>query len=72
MTEHESRLLCAACLPSLARTATARRGARAPIAPLAALAGLLLSWWIFYIGGEILLEITARLQQTMEQGWLPW
>jgi hypothetical protein len=46
--------------------------ARAPIAPLAALAGLLLSGWIFYIGGEILLEITARLQQTMEQGWLPW
>jgi hypothetical protein len=41
------------------------------MAPLAALAGLLLSWWIFYIGGEILLEITARLQQTMEQTWLP-
>jgi hypothetical protein len=65
VTEHESRLLCAACLQSLARTAGARRGMPAPIAPLAALAGLLLSWWIFYIGGEILLEVTARL----EQGW---
>jgi hypothetical protein len=70
VTEHESRLLCAACLPLLARTSTARRGTPAPIAALAALAGLLLSWWIFYIGGEILLEITARLQQTMEQTWL--
>jgi hypothetical protein len=64
VTEHESRLLCAACLQSIARTAPARQGTRALIAPMAALAGLLLSWWIFYIGGEILLEITARLEQT--------
>jgi len=70
VTEHESRLLCAACLQSVSRTATPRRDTGTLIAPLAALAGLLLSWWIFYIGGEILLEITARLQQTMEQTWL--
>jgi hypothetical protein len=66
VTEHESRLLCAACLQSAAQTATARHGTRALIAPMAALAGFLLSWWIFYIGGEILLEITSRL----EQAWL--
>jgi hypothetical protein len=74
VTEHASRLLCAACLQSLTRTAPARRGVRVTIAPLAALASLLLSWWIFYTGGEILLEITTRLQQTiaqtMEQPWL--
>jgi len=70
VTEHESRLLCAACLQSLPRTAPARRGTRVRLAPLAALASLLFSWWIFYIAGEILLEITVRLQ-TMEQTWLP-
>jgi len=64
VTEHASRLLCAACLQSLTRTVPARRGVRVPIAPLAALASLLLSWWIFYIGGEILLEIAARAEQT--------
>ena len=75
VTEHASRLLCAACLHSLALAAPARRGTRALIAPLAALASLLLSWWIFYIGGQILLEMTARMQQAtaqrMEQTWLP-
>jgi len=72
VTEHQSRLLCAACLQSLAHgAAPGRRGARALLAPLTALGSLLLSWWIFYIGGEILLEITARVRQTMEQTWLP-
>jgi len=31
---------------------------------MAALGGLLLSWLIFYIGGEILLEIAARAEHT--------
>jgi hypothetical protein len=31
---------------------------------MAALVGLLLSWLIFYIGGEILLEIAARAEHT--------
>ena len=70
VTEHASRLLCSACLQALTRTPAAHRGA-ALLAPLAALAGLLWSWWLFYIGGEILLEITARLQQAVEQAWLP-
>ena len=70
VTEHASRLLCAACLQALSRTASARRGSRALLAPLGAFASLLLSWWIFYLSGEMLIEITARIQ-AMDQTWLP-
>jgi hypothetical protein len=34
---------------------------------MAALGGLLLSWLIFYVGGEILLELAARAERT----WRP-
>ena len=62
---HRLSLLCAACLQAIARAAPARRHrARALLAPIAALAGLLLSWLMFYIGGEILLEIAARAEHT--------
>jgi hypothetical protein len=65
VTEHESRLLCAACLQAIARAAPARRkGSRAVLGPLAALGGLSLAWAMFYVGGEILLEIAARAEQT--------
>ena len=65
VTEHESRLLCAACLQASAQAAPARRPrARALITAIAALASLVLSWLIFYITGEILLEFTARMEQT--------
>ncbi|MFN7996033.1 MAG: hypothetical protein U0Q18_20655 [Bryobacteraceae bacterium] len=65
MTEHEARLLCAACL-STAASAPADKRARARIllAPAAALAGLLFTWLAFYSTGEILMEITARTEQT--------
>jgi hypothetical protein len=63
VTEHELRLLCATCLQSIARSAPARRHrSRTLLGPLAALGGLLVSWSIFYIGGEILLEIAARAE----------
>jgi hypothetical protein len=65
VTEHESRLLCAACLQAIGRAARVRRRPiRALLAPVAALGGLLLSWLMFYIGGEILLEIAARAEHT--------
>jgi hypothetical protein len=52
-------------LQALARPAAARRHrGRALVTPIAALGGLVLSWLIFYIGGEILLEIAARAEQT--------
>ena len=63
VTEHESRLLCAACLQSVGRSApTLRHRSRALFTPAAAVGGLLLSWLVFYIGGEILLEIAARAE----------
>jgi hypothetical protein len=63
VTEHASRLLCAACLQSIGRGDPAlRHRSRALLTPAAALGGLLLSWLLFYIGGEILLEIAARAE----------
>jgi len=65
VTEHESRLLCAACLLALARMAPARRHrVRALLAPVGVMASLVLAWLIFYTGGEILLVIASRLDQT--------
>jgi hypothetical protein len=65
VTEHQSRLLCAPCLQAIARAAGARRNRpRALWTPLAALTGLSLSWLIFYIGGEILLEAAAHAERT--------
>jgi len=62
VTEHESRLLCAACLLAMARAAPARRPrARALLTPLAAVASLFLAWLMFYVGGEILLIVASRL-----------
>jgi hypothetical protein len=61
VTEHESRLLCASCLKGAAQAVPERRRrARRMLAPLAALAGLFLSWLIFYGAGQLLMEITAR------------
>ena len=71
VTEHESRLLCAACLLAIARSAGVhgRRGRTrlatmlaTLLSPMAAVGGVLLSWLIFYIGGEILLELAARAE----------
>jgi hypothetical protein len=50
-------------LQAIARSAPKlRHRSRALLTPAAALTGLLLSWLIFYIGGEILLEIAARAE----------
>ena len=65
VTEHESRLLCVGCLEALPKPAPERRRhARALLTPVAALAGMVLAWLIFCLGGEILIEITARVEQT--------
>jgi hypothetical protein len=65
VTEHESRLLCATCLQAISRTAPARsRRSRALLTPIAALGGVLLSWLIFYLGGEVLVEIAAHAERT--------
>lgn len=61
VTEHEDRLVCAACLRASAQTAKAprtrsRRGAEVGIA----LSGLLLAWAIFFGAAEGLITIAER------------
>ena len=63
VTEHEARLLCAACLEAIVPLTAPRSHARVLWTPLAALGGLLLSWLVFYIGGEILLELAAHAER---------
>jgi hypothetical protein len=72
VTEHESRLLCAACLRSLARArqgerAAQRRGIR-QLAPVAmALAGIMIAWVVFFAAGEAMLTLAVRAEQTAWQ-----
>jgi len=65
-SEHESRLLCAACLRAIlrARPAESRQGFR-----LAALmlAGVVLGWIVLFGAGEAILSFNARLEQSVWQ-----
>lgn len=58
VTEHEARLLCAACI---ARTVTAapRRGGRMP-AFAAAAGGLLVAWAAFYATARAVVQLALR------------
>jgi len=68
VTEHQSRLLCAACLRAAARESRpARRIFRRFLPAGMALAGLVLAWFVFYGAGEALLESTAHLEQSIWQ-----
>jgi hypothetical protein len=59
VTEHQSRLLCAACLTRLARQATPPvRPSLLPAALL--LGGLLLAWLLFFGAGEGLIALAGR------------
>ena len=64
VTEHESRLLCAACLRSVARAAAARRGKLRRLAAVGlTLAGVILAWAVFFGAGEGLITITERSER---------
>jgi hypothetical protein len=68
VTEHESRLLCAACLNAAARVARTRHGRIRRVVPLGmAGAGLILAWLVFYGAGEILLESSTHMERTAWQ-----
>ena len=68
VTEHQRRLLCAACLraPALARPER-RRIFRRFLPAAMTLAGLVLAWFVFYGAGEALLESTAHMEQSIWQ-----
>ena len=65
VTEHETRLLCAACLRVLVSARASRRGGmgRRMAPALLALAGLLLAWVLFFGAGETLIWFTGRVEQ---------
>jgi hypothetical protein len=64
VTEHEARLLCAPCLATARKGVAARRGVtRRLVSPVAALSGVLLAWLILAGAGELLIEISARLER---------
>jgi len=72
VTEHEFRLLCAACLTALARVRLAERaenrgGLYRLLPAMMILAGIALAWLVFFAGGEALLTIELRAEQTSWQ-----
>jgi|SRR5271157_866614 len=63
VTEHESRLLCAACLRHAAQAAAAGRGRLRRIFPAAlTLAGMVLAWAVFFAAAEGLVTVTERAE----------
>src|ERR1700694_295370 len=67
VTEHEMRLLCAACLSKIERAATSHRAGRRLVPAGLALAGVIVAWLFFYGAGEALILITSRMEQTSWQ-----
>ena len=60
ITEHDDRVLCAACLKKLARGPLTKRPAFQKILRLAQCAfGILIAWFFFFLIGESLLKIPA-------------
>jgi hypothetical protein len=63
VSEHEARLLCAACLDTEAGAARGRRGPMRRMAPLfLALAGVLLGWAICYAAGRTVMLIAGGME----------
>ena len=68
VTEHESRLLCAACLKSLAQPPRPRRRLWRRLAPSAlALAGILASWAVFFACAEAVMTLTDSSERSQWQ-----
>jgi hypothetical protein len=64
VTEHESRLLCAACLRHAARAAAAGGGGmRRAFAAGLTLAGVALAWAVFFGAAEGLVTVTERSER---------
>jgi len=64
VTEHESRLVCAACLRNLAETAAKRRGRmRRLVSALLTVAGLLLAWAVYFAAGEGLITLREHAER---------
>ena len=66
VSEHDFRLLCAACLRSIRRAPPPAPKRRLGVAALA-LAGFFLGWLLFFIGGEAVMTLSTRMEQTSWQ-----
>lgn len=72
ITEHDDRVICAACLKKLAQAPEKRVRRILPWWPLAqGASGLLLAWMVFYIAGRLLLALPEEFHE--EDLWkLSW
>jgi hypothetical protein len=72
VTEHEDRVLCAACLKKIVKQDSSKRAAFAGLRRIGECAlGILLAWFFFFLIGELLL----RLPDSFHEGalWqIPW
>jgi hypothetical protein len=61
VSEHELRLLCAACLVAVSRKAEPRSRGTPPLAlAVLALAGILAGWFVFFSLGEALMTLRSH------------
>ncbi len=68
VSEHQSRLLCAACLTRVSQATMRKRGSLGRLAaPLLAVAGLLLAWMVLFGAGESVIILAERAEQSSWQ-----
>jgi hypothetical protein len=69
VTEHEDRLICAACLRALTAARPQKRAFGRAAGVLCAFTGLLLAWLFFYYAGRVLILIPSAVHEGTE--WQP-
>jgi hypothetical protein len=68
VTEHEARLLCAACLAKITEAQSARRGGLRRLAPAGMLAAAIVAAWIFFFAlGQTAMTLVERAERTSWQ-----
>ncbi len=64
VTEHENRVLCAACLKKTARIPLLKRpGFAGALLVMKCVVGLLVAWFFFYLIGEALLSLPTSFHE---------
>ena len=68
VSEHQSRLLCAACLTRVSQSTVRRRSSLGRLAaPLLAFGGLLLAWMVLFGAGESIIILAEHAEQSSWQ-----
>jgi hypothetical protein len=63
VTEHDDRLICAACLRKLTGSRAPKRAFSAVMGAMWGFAGLLLVWLFFYYAGQVLILMPAAMHE---------